>query len=142
MWPISFLLHEWCHCLEGFRQGNKECKIFVKPTTMLTDANDLYNYSSFCFAGGVLSGLALMIAGLFPFYTSSNWDFPFGFAFIFWGTINLIYGIYEGFILPRWHNTLKYKIGRYSIYLIVGLLLIFLFWNRIVDFCYMGAEIV
>lgn len=142
MWPISFLLHEYGHCVEAFRQGVKECKIFVKPTTMMASASNLKNYETFCFAGGIYSGIVLWLMGLYAFWTPTNWDFPFGFAFVFWGTIQIIYGIFEGFMLPKWGNTPKYKIGRYTIYIGTALFLLWLYWSKLVTFCQMSAEIV
>ena len=123
-WIISFLAHEFFHIKARLIQGyNDTGNIQVYKYSMSAYRDNVTNDSWFFLAGGLLSGVLFIFMGFFC--SDKVWMVSFFTA----GAVNICYGFFEMFFLPRWGDSRKYRIGRYSIYITVSLiLLVCLLW--------------
>lgn len=113
VWVSSFLVHELCHILgTGHLHG-----------TITVDGLSMSATPACLWAGGILSGLVFTVAGSLIWLLGFP---PVGELFIICGVVNLCYGPYEAIFLPQWGNNQEYKIGRYSIYIGVTAIMLFL----------------
>ena len=136
-WLWIFTFHEICHILEGFRLGADEGRIYIesynKIPTMTCWSNYPKDNRSVQYAGGLYSGIVSFLIGLIPYYTETLWDFIFEFPLITIGMVNIVYGIYEGIYI---HNIPydKYMKYHYILYIVTILIMIGIYYNKIVEF--------
>jgi hypothetical protein len=97
--------------------------IHVKPLSMEVTSNVIRN-KMFDFAGGLYSGVIFIFIGIILGIVT----LPFGWIFIMVGLTNFVYGIFEGKYLPKWGNNNKFKVGRYSIYIFMTLIMSLIGW--------------
>ena len=130
---LSWVWHEFCHCLEYFRQGSTECKIDVYKSTMRVTGNYDDNHTAVAYAGGIYSGITFLGLGLFAMYTPTLWDTWLEYFGITLGAMQIFYGIFEGNFLEKWYGNWKYNL-RYLIY--IGTILggTILYWNKLIEF--------
>lgn len=127
IWLMGFLLHELCHIIEAFRQGNNTGYIRVwksiLPSFIAEYDNGLQNQNMFKLAGGLYSGLILLVPALIAYLTGSV---PLLFAFLTTAIANLAYAPYEMKYLWKINMNL-YSIGRYTIYSAVIVIMLGIF---------------
>jgi hypothetical protein len=112
VWVCSFLFHELCHIIGA---GRLHGTITVDGLSMSASPANLMT-------GGFFSG------AIFSFVGTLIWvlgDHPIGYIFVICGIVNVIYSIFETMFLSVHGNDLDYKLGRYTIY--VGVTSIMLF---------------
>lgn len=120
-WISIFLWHELMHIKS---QGlDATGTIHVGIASMEVTSNVIRN-SMINFAGGLYSGFIFTFIGVVLGLVTP----PFGWVFIMVGFTNFVYGIFEGRYLPRWGNNNKFKVGRYSIYIFMTLIMSLLGW--------------
>lgn len=112
IWVCSFLVHELMHIIgTGHLKG-----------TITVDGLSMSASPACLWAGGILSGIIFSVAGAFIWLLESH---AIGYLFIVCGVVNMVYGVFESMFLPAWGNNQDYKLGRYSIYLGVTALMLF-----------------
>lgn len=129
VWFSIFFIHELMHCLEAWRQGAEHVGIYPEfspvPTMYMQYIGDyIPNPVMVHFAGGVYTSI---ICFFFAFFTSGIYQF----CFLTLGWVQLCYGIFEGFFIGRLSNRM-YTIVRYSLYVSVVLVCIWLFYPVVV----------
>jgi hypothetical protein len=101
LWIPAFILHELCHKFEAWRQGcktNIELWLHNKIPSMrcVITEGELQNRDMFYLAGGLYSGLILLILAIItfglPWLSSPLWLLA---------TVNLLYSIYEKELLGK-----------------------------------------
>jgi hypothetical protein len=113
VWVNSFLFHELCHILGT---GRLHGTITVDGLSMSASPAALW-------AGGILSGFVFSVAGGLMWLSGSH---VIGYLFIICGVVNLVYGVFETMFLPSWGNNQDYKIGRYTVYIGVTAIMLFI----------------
>ena len=117
VWLQGFLLHEFCHLLEAYRQGASEFYIEVswKPLPSLKAvAFPLIDQNMFALAGGLYTGLLLLPITVIAYLTHAK---SFFFPYLALTIINLIYSVFEWRYLYIWPLD-KYIKWHYVIYVI------------------------
>jgi len=123
-WVLGFLLHELMHVLSQGRTG----VIYIEGLSMRATAEHYWNIRFFYLAGGLLSGLVFIVAGVLVFFLPTLYVV---WCFFTVGVVNIIYGFFECAFLPRWGNSLKYTVGRYSLYFLIICLMVGILWRWI-----------
>ena len=126
VWLQGFLLHEFCHLLEAYRQGASEFYIEVnwKPLPSLKAvAFPLIDQNMFALAGGLYTGLLLLPITVIAYLTHAT---SFFFPYLALTIVNLIYSVFEWRYLYIWPLD-KYIKWHYVIYGI-GLAIAFSIW--------------
>jgi len=112
VWVSSFLWHELFHIIgSGSLHG-----------TITVDGLSMSASSAALWAGGILSGMVFSVAGTLIWVLESH---AIGYLFIVCGVVNLVYGVYETMFLSVHGNDMDYKLGRYSIYIGVTSIMLF-----------------
>ena len=109
----SFLFHELGHikCSSLKDTGNIQVFRYGFAASRDNKSNDWW----FFLAGGLLAGVLYITIGLLCWY-----DSVVQLCLFTAGIVNICYGPFEMYYLPRWGSGDKrYKYGRYSIYIIV-----------------------
>jgi hypothetical protein len=123
VWFTIFQWHELMHALAGHFVGVKEHYIRPVfkpiPTMKYQYYGKIKNKEIISLSGGTLSS---MIAFGCSILSTGVWQF----AFFLLGWINLIYGIYEWKYI-REMNPKQYTQGRYIIYLIITIIILFIY---------------
>ena len=112
VWVSSFLWHELFHIIGA---GKLHGTITVDGLSMSATPASLW-------AGGILSGTIFCIVGGLIWSLGSH---AVGYFFLICGVVNLVYGVYETMFLPAHGNDMDYKLGRYSIYIGVTSIMLF-----------------
>lgn len=135
LWVSSFLIHELCHVLEGFRQGSKMGKIYIERysffPTLYATSDGIKNGKLFFLSGGLYSGLILL--GISIFFAWSLDDIVLFYPLLLFGFMNLAYSPFECLFISSL-DKLSYKIGRYFIYLLVFVGVTWLLLGRIMEY--------
>jgi len=129
-WFTIFLFHELCHIIEGFRHGADDAEIYIDKywifPTMRCWSNHNGHDDAVAFAGGIYSGIISLIIGIYAALTPTMWDFPFEFSFIVIGSINIVYGIYEGTFLNKLDYD-EYMRYHYMIYIVMFIIMVMVY---------------
>ena len=126
-WVTGFLLHELCHIFEAMRQGAKKGFIHVNGTGFLAYYDGIIkNKILFAWAGGLYSGIILLIVGFIAYYYNNP---VFYIPILTVAVVNIVYSFYEKKYLYVL-STKDYYLYHYLLYLIV-LVGMFIFWSII-----------
>jgi len=112
VWVCSFLFHELFHIIGA---GKLHGTITVDGLSMSASPANIAT-------GGFFSGAIFMGTGTLIWFLESH---AIGYLFIVCGVVNLVYGVFESMFLPAWGNNQDYKLGRYSIYIGVTSIMLF-----------------
>ena len=124
-WVTGFLLHELCHVLEAMRQGAKKGFIHINGTGFLAYYDGMIkNKILFAWAGGLYSGIILLIVGFIAYYYNNP---VFYIPILTVAVVNIVYSFYEKKYLYVLSTRDYYKY-HYFLY-IVTLVGMFIFWS-------------
>jgi len=134
LWLLSFLLHEFCHVIEGLRQGASEGYIYLAYykffPSLRADVSKVENKFLFYLSGGLYSGLILLPLA----YVAVTLKYtPFDYAFTLACSANLSYSIFEALYGDKLEYR-KYMIIHYLIYIAVFVVVTLMFLPSISSF--------
>ena len=137
VWFLSFLLHEFCHVIEGFRQGASEGYIYLVQyrlfPSLRADVSSVKNKFLFRLSGGLYSGLLLLPLA----YLATVLEYtPFDYAFSLASITNIVYSIFEAFLGDKLEYT-KYMAMHYVLYFITFLVVTIMYLPSIVGFLHL-----
>lgn len=121
-WFTSFLWHELWHIKGKSLLHTGNIQVFKGSMAAYRDNIDVDGW--FYLSGGLLSGLLHITLGLLIKDTILQ------FCLLNVGFINLCYGFFEYWFLPKWGDNWKYKIGRYTIY--IGVIIVMIIIKMII----------
>jgi len=129
VWKYVFLDHELMHIMEHVRQGATtggiEFKFYKKYIpTMRCWGNYTTDKYKVALAGGLYSGIQVLILGFFAWYSKILWlEIPC----VIIGVTNLVYASYERLFLHEWTYD-KYMRYHYVVYgvTIIGMIILYL----------------
>ena len=120
----SFLWHELGHCYEAYRQGANDYSIipdFRKLSLRMVYIGKVSDKPLISLAGGLYSGILMLIMGIVCLYLRYTLFYISLFTLV---VVQFVYGVFEWRFIHRWGRTSrKYVWGRYSIYLVVILVM-------------------
>ena len=124
----SFLWHELGHCYEAYRQGANDYSIipdFRKISLRMVYLGKVSSKPLISLAGGLYSGILMFLLGCVCLYLHYT---LFYIGFFTLSAVQFVYGVFEWRFIHVWGRTSpRYRWGRYSIYLVVSLVM-GIFW--------------
>lgn len=122
IWICSFLFHELFHIKANSLGDTGSIQVYKYGFTCYRDNRT--NTDWFYLSGGLISGTLFIVLSFLV--SDKVWFIGFFTA----GMVNLVYSPFEMVFLPRWGaGDRRYKIGRYSLYLItIVVCLVCLLW--------------
>jgi len=111
VWVVVWLLHEWCHVLEGFRLGASHGVITVRRFGFVVSC-DVGSCWSFLLAGGLYCSLICFLVSCVVS------DVFLRVLFVSFGVLQVVYGVFEMMFLPVLSG-FWYRFWRYVLYVVV-----------------------
>lgn len=129
IWVMSWITHELMHALECKRQGAGEATIYYYfyggwiPALQYKYMGIIENKKLVNLAGGLYTGILLLIIGLYAGYTPTQYDLNIEAAFIIIGVLQLVYGLFEWKYLGVLRHDLYMK-RHYQLYAAILIIMI------------------